>query len=242
MSLRARMFAQPPASAAPGQVVFQPPSQFVSLDQSWIVPAGVTSISYVLVSPDSNGTITLKKNGVTQSTVASQSRSGCDGGGNGGIGNSGGGGAGGYDNKGGDGGQYLDTPDQGNGGVGAGGGGGGGGGGHAGIHPNPAYSSERGGGVGLKGKGLSGEAGIGASFSSSATVGGDGSNAPGGGLFGAGSLTANGGGLGWKNALSVTAGDVIRIEAGVPSSGMNTAGARIIWGAGRSYPSAAGDV
>jgi len=81
-----------------------------------------------------------------------------------------------------------------------------------------------GGGVGISGQGASG---TGASP--------NGSPDPINSYMGAGREGVAGGALAWKNAIAVTPGQVITV---------NAAGGRIriIWGPGRSYPTAAGNV
>jgi hypothetical protein len=235
----------------PGQQEFVAPNQATPLDVSFAIPAGVTSISACLVSGDAGVTITLKRNGSVVMSVTQNSRSGCDGGGNGGLGGGsygGGGGAGGYSGAGGDGGLYQTTGAISDGTSGLGGGGGGGGGGHITMFPLPNQGGS-GGAVGLKGIGTSGGGGVGAGYVDGAGNGGDGSGAPGLGLFGAGGVYPAfsysgqaGGGLGWANNIAVSPGDIIRVECPLGFTGFGNGGGRIMWGGGRSYPSNAGDM
>lgn len=216
-------------AAAPGQVVFASAGS-----SSWTVPVGVTSISMVAVQAHGNAAATsVTVDGVTVCRALNGSRIG-DGGGDGGNGGAyvysagyyypgGSGGAGGYSGNGGSGGSGDGT---GYGGSGSGGGGGGGGNGSAGG-PGTA-----GGGVGLRGQGASGP------FANPFTGGKPGSSGT-GTQFGGGpansSATANGtrgGALAYKNNVAVTPGQSISIAIGAAGGAV-----RIIWGAGRAYPS-----
>ena len=133
----------------------------------------------------------------------------------------GGGGAGGYSAAGGAGGNGGS-----NGTASTGGGGGGGGG----SSDSTSYSGGGGGGVGLLGAGSNGTAGTSGTAGIGGGAGSSGSNGAAGssGAGGAGGAYGGGGG-GASNGFS--------------AGGAAGAGAiRIIWGAGRSYPSSAGDV
>lgn len=132
----------------------------------------------------------------------------------------GGGGAGGYGGKGGDGfrhGAYNGTGQQGGGGGGA--------------------SGQRGGHVGLKGRGANGMA----PGSGPGTTGSPGGTAVGGGAGGTGAGDGvDGNHLAWRNAIPVTPGQtVLCTYIGQPGG---TGAARIMWGDDRSYPDDAGDV
>lgn len=217
---------------------------------SWVAPAGVTSVCVVCVgagvygrggglgwkndisvTPGSSYTVTVawyaqdpsqtfgKSSFINATTVAGYNSGTNDGGtyvgtggGNGGgwsntLG-SGGGGAGGYTGNGGNGGN------EGNGSAGAGGGGGGG-------YGSSADFSGGGGGVGLLGQGSNGSAG-----NSSSRGGGGGSGGTSGGQGNA-SAGGSGGLYGGANSLN---------KDGSFGSFANGA-VRIIWGAGRSFPS-----
>lgn len=189
-----------------------------------------------------------------------------DGGGAGGSGGwyfIGGGGAGGYSGSGGDGAGGNGSPTSGNGRPGTGGAGGGG----AWLYSTGLVrnSGGGGGGVGIYGEGVSGGWTIGSS-SSTGTGGHNGSSGLDGyvaiirggygGLYGGGGGGSDyydmgfsggaGGALGWKNNISVVPGQSYTVVVGAggarsqPSNG-GGAGAggavRIIWGAGRSFPS-----
>lgn len=211
--------------------------------QNWVVPAGVTHISAVCVG------VKLSIGSVDQ--VAATWPVLGDGGGQGGTGGAGrsetvyppprgsfgggpstpppgttynypggGGGAGGYGGKGGDGfrsGAYNGWGQQGGGGGG--------------------YSGQRGGHVGLKGRGDSGYP----TTNGPGTTGSPGGTAVGGG---AGGVVAgdgvDGNHLAWRNAIPVTPGQtVLCTYIGQPGG---TGAARIMWGDDRSYPDDAGDV
>ena len=263
MSAIQQVMAALGGAAAPGQQVFTSSGTFT-------VPAGVTSICAVAVGRGKNGaagdgmgtpgrggeggtlsytnsisvtpgesltvTIATSTSGSTgettlkrSSTVLLAARAGGQTSGQANVGTSfaggttsapsggygsGGGGAGGYSGAGGAGGNY------GGGSAGSGGSGGGGGGGNSGDY------SGGGGGVGLLGAGTNGTAGSG-----SGGGGGGGSGGAAGASGGSGSTGgAYGGGGGGGN---------------VDYAGGNGGGGalRIIWGAGRSYPSTnTGDV
>ena len=220
----------------PGQVLFESSG-------SWVVPAGVTSISMVAVQSgdigDTTGS-TVTYNSTVVCRALNGSRIG-DGGGDGGAAGSsnlttnwyggGGGGAGGYAGNGGNGSSANPTKEA---TSGAGGGGGGGGrnrmtgiGGSGGV----------GGGVGVLGAGANGAAGA-SCFTSPGEPGGAGSGGVGrkyggGAVGGAGAYVANqGGALSYKNNVPVTPGQMVSIAIG----GTNGA-VRIIWGPGRAFPS-----
>ena len=173
-----------------------------------------------------------------------------------------GGGAGGYAGAGGLGGDYNES---GTAGATSGGGGGGGGGGNvvSNLEPNPGHlevgyehrgGAGGGGGVGLLGIGSTGAGGVlangggGGGAGSSGSVGGNGSpsdNAsPGSG--GAGGLYGGGGGSGGIAYTLEYIDYLYEWQVTGSSDGADAAGAggavRIMWGAGRSYPSNAANV
>ena len=189
---------------------------------SWVVPAGVTAISAVVVNASQNGLSSIKR-GSTDLLTGDTTLGGGVGGGNGGYYslNSTGAGAGGYSGNGG------------NGDVGAYANGSGGGGG--GVN---TFASARGGGVGLKGEGASGAGG---------NPGNHGSIPPGDVARGAGRAGgpqySYAGNLRWKNDIGVTPGETLTVNVGYGYSVAECdGGVRIIWGGGRSYPNNAGDV
>ena len=214
---------------------------------SWTVPAGVKSICVVAVQGGSTPTdtaypVTVTVNSVVVCRAQNGNRIG-DGGGNGGLGDAGysdayavrpgsGGGAAGYAGAGGAGGGYYQVAT-------AGAGGGGGGGATASWNAPSAYN---GGGVGLLGQGSSGTV--------TSTDGNPGSNGTGitygGGLCATGAgypyySGGQGGALAYKNNIAVTPGQTITLS--IPATLTDSGGAagaaavRIIWGAGRSFPS-----
>ena len=219
----------------PGQVLFESSG-------SWVVPAGVTSISMVAVQSGDIGDTagsSVTYNSAVVCRALNWSRIG-DGGGDGGASGAsnlstywyggGGGGAGGYGGNGGNGGSAGPSgafPTAGNGGGGGGGG----------ANRNSGGAGAPGGGVGVLGQGSNGVAGT-SFFSSPGRPGGAGSGGVGrkygGGAVGAsGSYTANhGGALAYKNNVPVTPGQVVSISI----AGTNGA-VRIIWGPGRAFPS-----
>lgn len=226
----------------PGQVLFESSG-------SWVVPAGITSISMVAVQSGDIGD-TAGSSVTYNSTVVCRALNGSrigDGGGDGGAAGSsylstqwyggGGGGAGGYAGNGGAG-SSAGTTNGATSGTGGGGGGGGrnrmsGAGGPGGV----------GGGVGVLGAGANGAAGT-SFFASPGGPGGAGSGGVGrkyggGGVSTAGSYIANrGGALSYRNNVAVTPGQSVSIAIG----GTNGA-VRIIWGPGRAFPSTnTGDV
>ncbi len=107
-----------------------------------------------------------------------------------------------------------------------------------------AYSTSGGAG-GTTGGGQGGGAGSGTYAGGG---GGGGAFGGGGGAGGEGSRAGGGGGLGWKNNIAVTPGQNYTVVVGAGASASSTAGngagaggasgaVRIIWGAGRAFPS-----
>ncbi len=107
-----------------------------------------------------------------------------------------------------------------------------------------AYSTSGGAG-GTTGGGQGGGAGSG---TYACGGGGGGAFGGGGGAGGEGSRAGGGGGLGWKNNIAVTPGQNYTVVVGAGASASSTAGngagaggasgaVRIIWGAGRAFPS-----
>jgi hypothetical protein len=215
---------------------------------NWTAPAGVTSVSVVLVGGGGGGGGTGDAGsstgfgitalggkggtpGVTQSTYGSGGDAGFIGGAAGsdssGEGRSGGGGAAGYAGNGGSGGNFS-------GGLGTAGSGGGGGGGNA--------ATTSGGGVGILGQGSNGAANGGGG--SGGANGSSGSGAA-GGNYGGGQAPitfaefAGGGGcLAYKNNISVTPGNSYTIVVGNKRGTGGNGAVRIIWpGTTRSFPS-----
>jgi len=229
------------SSATAGQVVL------LTGTTSWTVPAGVTGISVVAVQGGSTpiataGAVTVTVNSVIVCRAQNGARVG-DGGGEGGLPGPGyydgefylpgsGGGAAGYSGNGGRGGGYDTSATNGNGG--------GGGGGNA--APFGAIYGYDGGGVGLLGQGSNGAV--------TGTDGNPGSNGT-GKTYGGGLRIApydypwldggRGGALAYKNNIAVTPGQTITlsIPATLTAKGgaAGAAAVRIIWGAGRSFPS-----
>lgn len=230
--------------------------------QTWTVPAGVTSICVVCVQE--GGTNGSSAPGYAQVrnaalTVVCRAQNGArigDGGGDGGLGGTGsgtqgagGGGAGGYAGDGG-------VGSSGGGAAGAGAGGGGGGG-FSGVAGATSFGYG-GGGVGLWGQGTNGVAGTsgtpGGGGGSGGLEGTQGTDGVCGGGFRGVYFSAThqpggrGGALAYKNNIPVTPGDTIYIQGYFDgttdsSNGIENAGVRIIWGAGRSFPSTnTGDV
>lgn len=216
-----------PAAVA-GQIVFN-----TSGTTNWTVPAGVTSICCVCVQANGNAPATTV---TVNSTVVCQALNGSrigDGGGDGGVPGTrvyvsgylyggGAGGAGGYGGNGGNGGTTSGAGAT----SGSGGGGGGGGGG-----VGPGGPGRAGGGTGLLGQGSNGAPGA------TGAPGSPGSNGSGtlfgGGLAGTGTQSGLGGGaLAYKNNVAVTPGQTVTISIGATNGAV-----RIIWGAGRAYPS-----
>jgi hypothetical protein len=148
-----------------------------------------------------------------------------DGGGNGGLSSGGGGGAGGYTGNGGAG-SNRTTGTAIPGGTGSGGGGGGGSGGlNTYIEPNDRYQGGGGGGgVGILGQGANGSDGGGGSGGASGVLGT---------FFNGGSGGSFGGGGGENGYIM---GDTGSYSEGFGGDGAGGA-VRIIWGAGRSFPS-----
>lgn len=247
-------------TSEPGQVLL------LSGTTSWTVPAGVTSICVAAVQGGSTPNISAQPVTVTVSgsvvcRAQNENRIG-DGGGNGGNGgvgstdfetynsHGGGGGAGGYSGNGGDGGSgtgYSVPPLS-----GAGTGGGGSGGACSYWYGGIAGG---GGGVGLGGQGADGaSAGGGSNWSQPGNPGSNGSGVTyGGGAGGSNGYYPNvsggrGGALSYKNNIAVTPGQVITLSipatlSTADSQPCGPAAVRIIWGAGRSFPSTnTGDV
>ncbi len=238
-------------AAAPGQVVIT-----TTGTSDWVVPAGVTSICVVCVETGGNtvaqGTQITRADGTT---VLCRARNGArigDGGGDGGLGGHGGGGAGGYSGAGGRG-QYVDSYTPRSQQAGSGGGGGGGGAGGVGIGQRGA-----GGGVGLLGQGSNGAAGSYSTYTGFTAAGGGSAGANGGftqpyvgdgpgGQYGGGAgwtqvgYTAfyhNGGALSYKNNIAVSPGETLKVTIQAKNIvNQGAGGVRIIWGAGRAYPS-----
>lgn len=226
-----------------GPTIPQGQQTITGSNTTWTVPNGVTSIALVCQQRDGNSAaVSVVVGGVTVCRAQNGNRIGDGGGdgGNSGDANDGGGGGGGYSGNGGNGGNravgttWGATP----GGPGNGGSGAGGfsssrvanpsGPVFGGSNPGPSYTDyppSPGGGVGASG--------IGANGSPDASL--VGSSDPIEGNMGGGAPGVRGGALGYKNAIAVTAGQVITV---------NAAGGRvrIIWGPGRSYPSNAGRV
>ena len=243
------------AAAPAGQAVF------LTGTTSWTVPAGVTNISVVAVQGGSTPSTNASEVTVTvASTVVCRALNGSrigDGGGDGGLGgvgstdhatyqsNGGGGGAGGYSGAGGNGGAGTpySTPPL----SGAGTGGAGSGGACTYWSGGPAGP---GGGVGLLGQGSSGAAvGGGSNWSQPGNPGSAGSATTyGGGAPGTNAYYPNvnggrGGALAYKNNIAVTPGQTVTLSIPATMSGAGPAAVRIIWGAGRSFPSTnTGDV
>ncbi len=235
-------------SAPAGQVVL------LTGTTSWTVPAGVTSICVVAVQGGSTplataNPVTVTVSGTVVCRAQNENRIG-DGGGNAGTpGNGGsdyetftlfggGSGAGGYSGNCGNGGSYdgwsIVIATSGNGGGGGGGG-----------YDNgslPGY----GGSVGLLGQGSSGAAGNpgqNGGNGSSGTALGYGAGAKGVGNYYPSLAGGRGGALSYKNNIAVTPGQTVTLSIPATVSGAGPAAVRIIWGAGRSFPSTnTGDV
>ena len=228
------------AGAPPGQVLLRTGTT------SWTVPAGVTSICVVAVQGGgapygASSPVTVTVAGSVVCRAQNVNRLG-DGGGDGGTGGQvyyyggkywpgSGGGAGGYSGNGGQGGGGMNAAANGNGG-------GGGGGATATWYANSGFD---GGGVGLLGQGSAGTV--------TSTHGNPGSNGTGitygGGLRSTTSDASvsggQGGALAYKNNISVTPGQTITLSIpetlSTPAGPAGPAAVRIIWGAGRSFPS-----
>lgn len=248
-TMRRVAWAAKQVAAPAGQVVL------LTGTTSWTVPAGVTSICVVAVQGGSTpaagaSPTTVTVSGTVVCRAQNENRLG-DGGGDGGVGgtgatdfatyqsNAGGGGAGGYSGnggKGGDGTSYSIVPLS---GAGSGGGGSGGAcsywtGGTAGA----------GGGVGLLGQGSNGAAAGGGTNWAQAGNPGSGGTAStyGGGAGGANTYYpaingGRGGALAYKNNIAVTPGQTVTLSIPATMSSAGPAAVRIIWGAGRSFPS-----
>lgn len=225
-------------------------------EQSWSVPAGVTSVCIVCVqeggpwsstTPSTSGSpcdVLRSSNSETLVRAQNGSRVG-DGGGDGGTGGTttstwlaGGGGAGGYSGNGGNGSSSGGASTSATGG-------GGGGGGRA---PESLGNGYGGGGVGVLGQGSSGAGGADNAGGEGGSGGGSGGAGSwgqyGGGMFGgkSGSLllhAGRGGALSYKNNITVTPGEslLLRPYGAGGSSGAYNPAIRIIWGAGRAFPS-----
>lgn len=227
------------AAAPYGQVIYEANATFT-------VPAGVTSISMVCIGEASvtvSGTAVCRSHGTMVGTGGDGGAAGGHSGNNSGGG--GGGGAGGYAGNGGIG----NNGNASSGSVGQAGSGGaaGGGGGGGSYQPGGA-----GGGVGLRGQGSSGGVslagdngtpGSNGAIGNFTTVGGKygggkgGLGAPSPGTNGsAGQAGAN---LRYTNSVAVTPGQSVTVDV---SNTNWLSGCRIMWGAGRSYPSNAGDL
>ena len=241
-----------PIIAPKGQFEFTTAGTF-----NWTVPAGVNSISGVLIQGGSDngspGPSTLLYNNTIMCNAENFNRVG-DGGSEGGAGGGsygspiqgayaggGGGGAGGYDvfpgSGGGGSGSGPGTMYPSNGSAGFYGGGGGGRSGVYSASPSPVQQGQGGGGVGLKGMGIDGGINGGggsngmnasSSFTGALFGGGYGQH-----QYGADRTGGTGGALSYKNNIVVTPGSVITVI--ISGNG----GGRIVWGPGRVYPNAA---
>lgn len=248
-TMRRVAWASKQAAAAPaGQVVL------LTGTTSWTVPAGVTSISVVAVQGGSNPNsgapaVTVTINSTIVCRAQNENRIG-DGGGNAGTqGNGGsdyetytlyggGSGAGGYSGNGGNGGSNdgfsIVFPTSGNGGGGGGGG-----------FDNSSLPGN-GGSVGLLGQGSNGAAGNqgqDGGNGSSGTALGYGAGAKGVGNYYPNMAGGRGGALSYKNNIAVTPGQAVTLSIPATIANAGPAAVRIIWGAGRSFPSTnTGDV
>lgn len=198
---------------------------------SWTVPAGVFSICVVCVQAGGYGSVaggiaTLTVSGTVVCRAQNGNRLG-DGGGDGGSGGAGneygpgcGSGAGGYSGNGGRG-----SGTDGSAAPGVGGGGGG-----------SQSSGSGGGGVGLHGQGANGIVATrpASNGSSSAVICGGGGTS-----YYSDYQGGRGGALSYKNNIAVTPGQVLAVSIGaaLPIADAQAGGIRIIWGAGRAYPS-----
>lgn len=210
---------------------------------SFVVPAGVTSIHAAVVgagrqTPSATGIYRGGTALITDSSTIGTAFGGGNGGTGGSAYNGGGGGAGGYSGEGGAG--HSGTGGvYGGGSAGAGGGGGGG-------RSAASFGGQHGGGVYLHGAGNSGAGGTSGSAPGTGSNLGEGSPRGGGHKGYSGSSAGPGGNLRYtKTAVAVTPGETLEVTiAPQPTGGDATTsgGARIIWGAGRSYPSNAKDV
>lgn len=210
---------------------------------SFVVPPGVTGIHAAVVAPGrQNASLTgIRRSGTV--LISSNSTIGTAfGGGNGGAGGSaysgGGGGAGGYSGNGGAG-------HSGTGGVYGGGSAGAGGGGGGGASA-ASSGGQHGGGVYLHGAGKSGVGGTSGSAPGAGSNLGEGSPRGGGRKGITNDSAQQGGNLRYtKTAITVTPGEALEVSIGDAVTGgdaTTNGGVRIIWGAGRSYPSNAKDV
>lgn len=249
------MVAGPTQAAAVGQIEFLATGFSESETQTFVVPAEVFSLSACIVADRASVCRILRGAAVLLSTsevVIGNALQGGGGGGSAGANNpgqpafdgrGGGGGAGGYDGFGGFGGNvnFAQNAPQG-GGNGNGGAGGGGAGSYEFINIDTGQSGgirsgSNGGGVGMRGKGANGTGGQ--FVYPSTTPGAPGSPASSAPLVGAGTTGSPGGNLRWRNEIAVTPGEALTISLGSSArdaaSGVG-AGARLLWGAGRSYP------
>lgn len=242
----------PPPPPA-GEVVIFPVAYGDPATINWQVPAGVTSISAVVVSRFDSAVhhhAHIRRGGTNLLSTTMASGSGGVGGGDGGFKGpngtwfqGGAGGAGGYTGNGGNGGAGTDT----NGFPGApgapGSGGGGGGSSGGGAGPSATFNSTPSGAVGLLGVGANGAGGI---YNVNQGSGGLGSNPNNAAIAGASTVAdSQGGSLRWKNDIPVTPLETLSIAfevAKVPTGDGVNQGVRIIYGNdGRSYPYNAGD-
>lgn len=234
-----------------GQIEF--PGGTVAVNTSWVVPAGVTSISVVNIAPGglSNTTQGLNRAGTYLCSARSAlaafdvlNLGGTPGASTVVSGTTyarGGGGAGGYSGAGGAGGTESVGGSAGNGGGGSGGGG-----------NSSGNQGNGGGGVGSKGEGASGAAvaatagGLGGSSGTNGGIGvgssSIGTTGP-GGSYGGGATGTAGGSLAYKNNIPVTPGETLTIVIPAVAAGTSGPGCvRIIWGPGRTFPFNAADV
>jgi hypothetical protein len=197
----------------------------VTPGSSYAVVVGAEGISVSSTrgetSSFTNGVITVSASGGGNGLTVGQPSGTYDGGGSGGSGFNGAGGAGGYSGNGGNGGKSDNTSPT----AGAGGGGGGGGA----VYPYDASGSgggAGGGGVGILGQGSNGTAGTNGTAGNLTVGGGGGSN----GSSGSAGQSSRGGGYG---GLYGGGGGWDDLGSLLPSGGA----VRIIWGAGRAFPS-----
>lgn len=201
---------------------------------SFVVPTGVTSIHAAVVGASiSRGAATL----MSSDSAIGAAFGGGDGGSASGSTSGGGGGAGGYSGNGGDG--HPGEVAFGNGSAGAGGGGGGG-------RSAASSGGQHGGGVYLHGAGTSGAGGTASSPPGAGSNLGEGAPRGAGNKGGSPRGSTPGRNLRYtKTAIAVTAGEMLTVVVSAQRTGgdaTTSGGARIIWGAGRSYPSNAKDV
>lgn len=258
--------------APPGQQVWTSDGYGVLSATSFVVPAGVYSISAVVVGQGGNGSALIRRGATTLLSTSDTIGFNGVGGGNGGapgarsgrgpIFEAGAGGAGGYSGNGGAGGATVGSAVPGNyegraGVAGSGGGGGGGGGGYYGGSGAQGYGGY-GGGVGLLGQGANGAGGSAGNTSVRDGGGGGAGSPPASIAYGAGFLhgtvgSVPGGNLRYRNNIPVTPGETLTVQmvgnytfvdgnSYNVYDGTSRGGIRIMWGDGRSYPSNAGDV